>query len=148
MNQSSREPTTRLLTQLVLSLLRDVLIPFVYTFMVGPLSTCIQSREVNQLLSYPIRWPIIILQNLIPYVLRVLSTEPIVMDVVDRFTAEHNNRSAYVQHPRHAQGNYLERYELNPTSHLTHWSDSVLASARQLSVSVQDIAGRHPSRRE
>jgi len=66
MNQSSREPTTRLLTQLVLSLLRDVLIPFVYTFIVGPLSTCIQSREVNQLLSYPIRWPIIILQNLIP----------------------------------------------------------------------------------
>jgi hypothetical protein len=49
--------------RLVLSLVGGVAIPFLYTIIVGPLSTYIQNPDLNALMSFPVRWPVIILMR-------------------------------------------------------------------------------------
>src|SRR5215475_6949128 len=67
MDQSSRTPNPRLVTQVALSVLSGVLIPFFYTIVAGPLSTYIQNDGLRRALNYPIRWPVIILTRLLPW---------------------------------------------------------------------------------
>lgn len=53
--------------RLALSVVGGVVIPFLYTIIVGPLSTYYtQNYRLSFLMSFPIRWPIIILQRLLP----------------------------------------------------------------------------------
>ena len=47
--------------RLALALLGGFLIPFTYAIIVGPLSLYIANPTVSDLLSYPVRWPILIL---------------------------------------------------------------------------------------
>ncbi|HZI88264.1 MAG TPA: hypothetical protein VFD48_15635 [Pyrinomonadaceae bacterium] len=52
--------------RLVFSVVGGVVIPFLYMVIVGPLTTYIQDDHVKQLMGYPVRWPVIILQGLLP----------------------------------------------------------------------------------
>ena len=52
--------------RLALSVLGGFLIPLTYTSIAGPLSTYIENRTVNRLLELPIRWPMILIQRLVP----------------------------------------------------------------------------------
>ena len=63
--------------RLALSLLGGIAIPFVYAIIVGPLSTYIANESLNHYLSYPIRWPILILYRL--FLTDVLSNEGLLL---------------------------------------------------------------------
>ena len=52
--------------RLILSVIGGVAIPFLYSITVGPLTNYIQSPSLRQLTSYPVRWPIIILEYFLP----------------------------------------------------------------------------------
>jgi hypothetical protein len=43
----------------ILAIIGGFVIPFVYTVIIGPLTLRIHSDALNQLLGYPVRWPII-----------------------------------------------------------------------------------------
>ena len=50
--------------RLVLSVVGGVAIPFLYTAIVGPLSTYSTNQTLNHYLGYPVRWPVLILFQL------------------------------------------------------------------------------------
>jgi len=52
--------------RLILSLVGGFVIPFLYTLIVGPLTNYIENYRLRQLLGYPVRWPVIILQETLP----------------------------------------------------------------------------------
>lgn len=45
--------------RLLLSVTGGVAIPILYSIIVGPLSTYIEDRNLNDFLSFPVRWPVI-----------------------------------------------------------------------------------------
>lgn len=63
--------------RLALSLLGGIAIPFVYAIIVGPLSLYIKNEFLNHYLSYPIRWPVLILYPL--FLTDVLNNEDLVL---------------------------------------------------------------------
>ena len=52
--------------RLVFSVVGGVVIPFLYMVIVGPITTYIQDDRLKQLMGYPVRWPVIVLQGLLP----------------------------------------------------------------------------------
>jgi hypothetical protein len=66
--------------RLALSLLGGIVIPFVYAIIVGPLSTYIKNESLNHYLSYPVRWPVLLLYRL--FLLNVLSNETLLLLIV------------------------------------------------------------------
>ena len=52
--------------RLVLSVIGGFVIPFLYGVIVAPLTTYIPNETLKQLAGYPVRWPIITLQLLLP----------------------------------------------------------------------------------
>lgn len=52
--------------RLALSVLGGIAIPFLYAVIVGPLTPYIRNPHLRGLASYPIRWPIIILSQVLP----------------------------------------------------------------------------------
>lgn len=63
--------------RLAWSLLGGIAIPFVYSIIVGPLSTYIKNETLNHYLGYPVRLPILILYRLVP--IDVLSNETLLL---------------------------------------------------------------------
>lgn len=61
-----RIANNRNMKRLALSLLGGCAIPFLYAVIVGPLSLYIENPTWNQFVSYPVRWPILILRFLAP----------------------------------------------------------------------------------
>ena len=52
--------------RVLLSIVCGVLIPFLYGVVIGSLSTHIQSYAISQALYFPIGWPRLLLQRIIP----------------------------------------------------------------------------------
>lgn len=52
--------------RLVLSIVGGIVIPFLYTIIVGPLTNYSDNRALNYYAGYPVRWPILILYGFFP----------------------------------------------------------------------------------
>ena len=52
--------------RLILSVIGGVAIPFLYSITAGPLTNYIENPSLRQLASYPVRWPIIVLEYFLP----------------------------------------------------------------------------------
>jgi hypothetical protein len=52
--------------RLALSIVGGVVIPFLYTIIVGPLTTYSDNSALNLYAGYPVRWPILILYRFFP----------------------------------------------------------------------------------
>ena len=52
--------------RVILSVVGGVAIPFLYSITVGPLTNYIENPSLRQLTSYPVRWPIIVLEYILP----------------------------------------------------------------------------------
>jgi hypothetical protein len=51
----------------IFAVLGGFVIPFLYTIIFGPLTLYIENSNLNQLLGFPVRWPVIILSRLVPF---------------------------------------------------------------------------------
>lgn len=56
----------RNMKRLAFSVLGGLAIPFLYSIIVGPLTPYVKNETMNQLASLPVRWPILILQRILP----------------------------------------------------------------------------------
>ena len=59
-------PIITTMKRLALSLLGGVAIPFLYAVIVGPLTNYTENESLRQIVSYPVRWPAITLNELLP----------------------------------------------------------------------------------
>lgn len=53
------------MNRLAMSVVSGIIIPILYTAIIGPLSLYIQSRQLNEVLGYPVRWPIHLLEFIV-----------------------------------------------------------------------------------
>jgi hypothetical protein len=52
--------------RLVLSVAGGVAFPLLYAVIVGPLTLYIEDRRLREIMSYPVRWPIVLLDQFLP----------------------------------------------------------------------------------